>query len=209
MRSHRFLFALCCLLATAAFGKDPVIVGDQLTDDFLKVTLTKPAGWHFQTRTEKRAARSAIDYKNKGWAMMVRQASFFPRIVISKYPEPYAGLNPTFTLDRYPLEEDRFKDGLWVSRANAGLIEYMVFTPIRYVQLPQWVEIAGRKAGHYEAHFELEAKGIPTLEIKRKIWAVGSGGLSVIFVTAVGAQKGPEVADAELQSILDSLRFLP
>jgi len=199
---------LCCALFTGAFGKDPVIAGDNLTDDFLHLTLTKPSTWHFLTFKEKRDARKAVTYKNTKWDTMVKQNSIAPRIVISKYPEPYAGLNPTFTIGRYPLEEYRFKDGLWVAKANSGVINALVFTPILYLQPPIWREVAGKPAGHYEAYFDLEVKGLPTFVLSRRVWAISTP-LAVLFITAVGPQRGPDASEEEFKAILQSLRFTP
>jgi hypothetical protein len=194
------------LVATSAWAKAPVIEGDTLVDDSLYLTVTKPASWHFLTAKEKRDRRSAIAYKNKRWGMMVQQESFPPRIMLAKYPEPYDGVNPTIAIDRYPLGELRFKDGPWIANYDSLWLKRLIFTPIVFTESPAATTLAGREAGYYRALYEMEREHAPALSISRQLWVVASP-ITVIRITAVAAQSGPDACTAEIAAVIASLKF--
>ena len=201
------LFYFFTVLVACLHGASPAIVGSDLSDPDLGITLSKPEAWRFQSSREKRSAQKAVTYKNRSWDMAVKQNSFPARIVISKYPEPYTGLNPTLSIDRYPLGEYRFKDGLWVAQRDLGYIYHMLFTPITTVQPPQWVDLAGKKAGYYHTLFDLEVKALPTFRMDWQAWAVSTR-LCVLVITAVGPQVGPDYSAADFNAIMRSIKFI-
>jgi hypothetical protein len=200
------LCLLLGLLSQPAFADLPKIEGNHLVDDYLHLSVDKPAAWHFLTPKEKRDRRTANRYKNKTWGMWVRQETFPDRIVIAKYPEPHRGLNPTITVDRYPLGELRFKTGLWIAGADLHGLKGVIFTPLVVSDGPRPADLSGKTAGYYRASFDLDLVDGPRLSLRRQVWAVSTA-LSVIYVTAMDAQSGPDFCAAEIDAVIASLKL--
>ncbi len=180
--------------------------GNTLQRPDLHVTITKPPGWRFLTPKEKFDARKAVDYVNKGWDMGTKQETFPARIVIAKYPEPRATLNPTVSIDLYPfgplIQNDAKRAAGWV----LGSYLRHIFTPVEIVADAQWTELAGRKAAYFHIRYSLATKNGGTHVIDEKVWSV-TRGTSAYLIFARGAQSGEDAATAELQAIVQSLRF--
>jgi hypothetical protein len=197
-----FAFIVCPSLAVAAAD---TITGDTLHHTGLHLSVTKPNDWRFQTAKEKRDARYAITYKNKGLDSRIKLNPFPPRIVISKYAEPRKEFNPTVTIDRYPLDNYRFKDGAWVAYQVHHNWQYLldrleIVEPVNRGVLDQKV------TGCYRIRYKLEVKTGGPFLIEERVWAVATG-LMTYLITARGLQEGEDAAVAEIDAIVASIKF--
>lgn len=206
----RSLFALVAVLTTSCVSTQPVQTtsGNELRDTDLHVTVTKPEGWRFQTSKEKRDHRTALPFKNTRWRMMVGQETFPPRIVISKYPEPYVGLNPSVSIDRYPLESARFKTSLWLASSIISDYRSMLFTPYTITSGPLMRTLSDKPAAYFRADYDLELINLPTLKIDERMWIIASA-LDCLIVTVTAPQAASDELTAEIEAILFSLSFDP
>lgn len=202
---RRFIFLVLAAGTILQAAPTQTVEDRTLHDRSFHLSVTRPESWHFQTIPEKRAARTAVEYKNTRWGMMVRQQSVLPAIVISKYAEPYAGLNPAVTIERYPLEEARFKDAVWVANAIITGHRRLLFTPYESTA-PQWTVLDARDAAYYKARYELEVVKLPTMKINQQIWVVATP-LAALVIETTGPQSGPDVSTQEIAEIIRSIRF--
>src|SRR5688572_18294035 len=87
------LLATLAVLASACSTPSPSVdaseitatpAGDTLRHADLRLSVTKPATWHYLTARE----RSTGGHGNRHYHPAVSLAGYPPRIVIAKYPEP-------------------------------------------------------------------------------------------------------------------------
>lgn len=202
-----FLF-FAALLASGLLAAAPTAApgNTEFHDKVIHLSVTRPEAWHFQTPKEKRDSRGAVTYENKRWGMMIRQETFPARMIISKYAEPYAGLNPSVSIDRYPLGDYRFKDSLWIVDRVLGNYRRILFTPFEVVAGPFQTTLAGKPAAYCRTRYELALVGLPPMKIEQQLWAVANG-LEAVIIVATGSQIAPDQSEAEINAIVQSLRF--
>lgn len=197
---HLFRAILLLLLAGCATAPR-----ETLHHAGLHLSVTKPAGWRFQTPKEKRDARHAITYKNAELDRLVKLDAFPPRIVISKYPEPRPEFNPVVTIDRYPLENYRFKDGLWVAYQVMHFWQYLL-DKVDIMEPVHSIAIDGKSGGAYRIRYTLQVKNGGPFAIEERAWAISTG-LMTYLITARGLQQGDDAAVAEIEAIIASIKF--
>jgi hypothetical protein len=200
----RLLAILAFCAALGAHAAENRLEGDALYHGDLNLWVTKPGEWRFLTAKEKRAARSATPFKASEYAMQLRQNPFPPRIVIAKYPEPRADLNPRVEIDRYPLDDARFRNVTWV--ANRILINHqaMLKSP-KVVDPVRWVLLGGQQAGYFRIHFTLAVKKGADHHVDLRVWVVRAG-LMYLVVAAHTAQSGSDTSGPEIDGIVGSIR---
>jgi hypothetical protein len=201
-------FALTFLfLSSFVFAAPDRLAGDTFHHGDLRISVTKPADWRFLTSQEKRAARYANTYKNKEYDSLVKLDSFPPRIVISKYPEPRAGLNPSVSIDRYPLDDLRFTDEIRLAH-RALAVKRTVLNGIEVVEPVRFGVLGGVVGGYFRVRYTLEVRNGSPLRVDERVWVIGTGLMSYL-VKARAVQDGPDAAGPEMEAILSSITFDP
>jgi hypothetical protein len=202
----RRIFIVCfALAATVANARDDIVTGDTLQSPDLRLSVTKPAEWRFLTPKEKRAARDAKPFVNAELAYLIRQNPFPPRIVIARYPEPRVELNPGVSIDRYPLDDYRLKDGLWI----AGRVVHnrqRLLNHVEIVEPTAWRTLGGRAAGYCHIRFTLEMKGAPAYHVDERTWAIASP-LSTFLIIARCSQDDPPEVTQAIDAVIASIHF--
>jgi hypothetical protein len=126
--------------------------------------------------------------------------------VIAKYHEPRVALNPSLSIDLYPLGHEIMNDPLRAARWALEDYEGFIFTPVVVVEPLQLRTVAGRQAGYFHIRFALELKNGPPREIDLRLWAI-TRGTSAYLIKAIDAQGGPDRSVAEIDGMMGSLRF--
>ncbi len=202
----RILLGLFFLCAVGCSSPSKVaLAGDTLHHRDLKLSVTKPETWRYLTSREKRAARHANTYENKLYDSQVKLDAFPPRIVIAKHPEPHRGVNPSVSIDRYPLDDLRFKTSAWL----AGLVlknSLYVFDGVTVAAAMEHTPLDGNPAAALRMRYVLEVKDGPPQAIDEHIWVVATG-ITAYLIVGRCAQDGPEAASDEINSIVASLKF--
>lgn len=179
--------------------------GDTLRHDDLHLSVTKPPTWRYLTPREKRDARHANAYANKRYDSWVKLEAFPPRVSIAKYPEPHRGLNPRVSIDRYPLDDLRFKTSEWLAARMLRSYQYL-FDRVSVETPVVRASIDGKPAATLRVRYALEVKEGPVQLIDEQIWVVATG-ISAYLVSARCAQNGPDAAFDEISAIVSSLHF--
>ena len=182
-----------------------ILTGDTLRYEDLKLSVTKPATWRYLTAKEKRDARTANTYSNKLYDSAVKLEAFPPRIIIAKYPEPHRGLNPHITIDRYPLDDLRFKTSEWLAFRVLRNFEYY-FDGIRPVTPVHQTQINGKPAATFRIRYTLQVKGGPLQEIDEQVWCIATG-ITAYLISGRSAQAGADAEADAIAAVIESLTF--
>ncbi|WP_438480522.1 hypothetical protein [Oleiharenicola lentus] len=177
-------------------------------DRTLRIAVTKPTEWHFLSGKQQRASRHAVEYENKVLDMYLKRYARSSSIVISKYPEPYRGQNPTVIIDLLPLGEERLSDSLRVSELHYTNMRQFLRGEIEVKQLPVLTEIDGKKFGYYRVAYTLGVEKLPPFNFDQRAWFY-SLPLSAVSILALTPQSGDDVSQAEIEAIMASIRFNP
>jgi hypothetical protein len=199
-------FALLLLvLVGCSSASQNTFTGDTLRHENLHLAITKPATWRYLTPKEKRDARHANTYGNKLYDSLVKLEAFPPRIVIAKYSEPHRGINPRVSVDRYPLDDLRFKTSEWLAHRIYRNYQYY-FDGVTFEIPFRQVTIGGKTAMTFRVRYTLEVKDSLPHVIDEQFWVVATG-ITAYLVTGRCASNGPEAAFEEINSVVASLKF--
>lgn len=211
MPRPRFTLLCLCALAIALFPacssspSSPQLAGDTLHYPDLCLSVTKPSTWRFQSPKEKRDARRANTFKNKLYDSEVKLDAFPPRIVISKYPEPHRGLNPHISIDRYPLDDLRFKTNAWLAARIYKNRQYL-FDGVALAEPIQSTLLDGKPTATFRLRYTLQVEDGPPQPVDEHFWVVATG-ITAYLVHARCAPDGPDAALQEIYSTVASLKF--
>lgn len=162
----------------------------------------KPAGWEFVMKVDPAASKALTRLDDEAIDTAAHELGSRPLVVASKYPQPHASLNPTLQVAMRPA--DQFADAS-ASQILSALLEPMraTFADLELVEPVTEAEVSGLPAARFVADYTVAASAgsFPT---RLRMWVVPRG--PVFFVVGMsGAQEGEDAAEAEFQSILDSL----
>jgi len=202
----RFLRATLVLaLALPLMAMTPAEMMNLYNNQTVGIRLVKPASWQFASAEQHAATLENVKLKDSAvaGAMMQRAKSNIPLVIVAKYPEPYADLNPSLKVNVRPYPPELKAGGarLTIEQVLPGMGEAL--KDFKVVTPPTDTTISGIKAARAEFTYTLQTQSgaaIPTLS---KLWLVPRG--DYFFLIGVGLKPNDPATAAELQQIIDTI----
>jgi len=157
------------------------------------------------TAEQNTANFAGIRMEDSQLQQQIQKLASAPLVVMTKYQEPYDGLNPSVKVNRRPLGGLDGSNPVKMVELVKGPLE-RAFKDFAVVDGPSEVQLSGFKAGYMRMQYTLmtgEGKAFPT---SSEIWIVPRG--SFFFMIGVGMSQQPSEADRqELHTILQSIKI--
>jgi hypothetical protein len=199
----RRVAAMVVLLASASAGAGQPATFKNATAGF---EVTKPAGWAFRTAEENQEHLKDMQLADQEFQAAMLKYATAPLVIMTKHPEPFADLNPTFKVNVKPL-------GPLKGTAPDVLLGEMLpqlqkaFEAFTIEQAPTVVDVSGLKAGYVRANYVLKTT-IRTYPATAEIWIVPRG--DYFFMMAAGTRQDEKTGSRdEIQTIIKSIKLRP
>ena len=178
--------------------------GETVDIPTLGLSVIRPARWVTITADQNVRNIRTVQMDDPEFQELAARYATTPVFAISKYPEPYPDLNPSFKINVRPLgglarlaPEDILTAALpTVSRA---------FKDVQVLEGPRSARVSGRKAAYARISYTLRARdlAVPTIS---EIWVVPKG--SIFFMIGGGTRADEKNGSrAEIRRILDGVRI--
>ena len=178
--------------------------GETIDIPTLGLSVTRPVGWVTVTADQNVRNIRSVQMDDPEFQELAARYATTPVFAISKYPEPYPDLNPSFKINVRPLgglarlpPEDILTVALpTFSRA---------FNDVQVLEGPRSTRVSGRKAAYARLSYTLRAEDVPVPTMS-EIWVVPKG--SVFFMIGGGTRADEKNGSrAEIRRILDGVRI--
>jgi hypothetical protein len=169
-------------------------------------SVTTPAGWHVLSEADGEGEQQLKSLKlgSAEQRASLAQYATVPLYAVTKHPEPYNDVNPSFKVNIKPFDELKGKSGVEILVMLVPSIASLL-KDFQIAEAPSEVEVAGVKSGHVRILYTLEAGGhrFPT---SSEMWIVPHG--DHFFMIGAGTRQDEKNGTrAEIQAILDSVRI--
>ena len=197
---------LAVLLFVSAWGSfTHAEQSDVFTSPTAGFKVTKPIGWHYVTAAQNLENLKATKLNDQEFqAAMLRYATA-PLVAMTKFPEPYDDLNPSFKVNIKPFGQLKGKAATDI----IGLILpqfQKAFKDFKLVQPPTEVEIAGIKSGHARINYSLQTPDGSLFPTTSELWIVPRG--DYFFILGAGTRQDEKTGSRkEIANIIRSVKI--
>lgn len=194
----RITFALCLLVLAPIASAD----ADRYENPTLQFVLTKPATWHFMSLQQHRENLERVAFGSEAFKQQVIAQSTSPLVMITRHPEPYAGLNASLKVSVKPF-------GALPTREPVPLLDMILPTlkqqlnGVQVIQAPRATTVAGLPAAHVVLHYTLGATDGDAFATASELWIVPNG--DFFYMIGAGYAQGDADTRAEIAKVVDGL----
>ncbi|MBD9480289.1 hypothetical protein [Pseudoxanthomonas sp. PXM02] len=198
MSVARIAFALWLLVLPPIASAD----ADRYENPTLQFVLTKPATWHFMSLQQHRENLKRVEFESDAFKQQVIAQSTGPLVIITRHPEPYAGLNASLKVSVKPF-------GALPTREPVALVGMILPTlkqqlsGVQVIQEPRATTVAGLPAAHVVLHYTLGATDGDTFATASELWIVPNG--DFFYMIGAGYARGDAETRAEIAKVIDGL----
>lgn len=195
-----FVLVLC---AGAAVAGKP----DVFRNPTAGLQVTKPAAWHYVTAAQNLENIKAVKLKDEEFHAAMQKYAAAPLVAMTRFPEPYEDVNPSFKVNIRPLGPLKGKDpkdliGLFLPQLEKS------FRDFELVQPATSVEVSGIKAAYARINYTMEIPDGRTFPTTSELWIVPRG--DYFFMIGAGTRQDERNGTRkEIQGILKTLRIEP
>ena len=202
---QRFALSLCVVLflcRTSALSR-----GDENTFESRETgfKITKPEGWQFVPAKTYAQNLALPRLRDKDLERVIRSKPNVPFLVIARFPEPYAGLNPSVQI--------LFKtQGELLGQGAPALLTRVVerlkgnFRDFTFVRPVEATTVDGQAASRMVARYTVAASEGKEFITVARMWVVPKGEY-MFTVSMYGPQEGPNTSEKEFDQILQSIKI--
>lgn len=167
--------------------------------------LTKPAAWHFLPQSVVAKNLALPRLREKDLENAIRSKPEMPFLIVTKFKEPYEGLNPSVQVS-FRTQGDLAGKGARVllERSVARLKEN--FADYNEVEKVTETLLDGRPAARMAASYTVRDAAGAEFKTLARMWVVPRGDY-MLTIGTYGPTSGSNVSDKEFQSILDSIKL--
>ena len=187
--------AMVAVLSAPAYGQD------RIENTNAGISLDRPEGWQTATAADVQANRERVRLSDLEFQRAMVTRSALPIIVLMKYPEPLAGLNPSIQITlRQALK------GTPTQLLTSALATMKRgFADLSIVQPVEATTVAGFPAAQVRVSYTLrtDTQSAPVLS---RLWLVPRGSL-MFLIGMSGAQSGPDLCESEFDAVLRSIHI--
>ena len=166
------------------------------------ISLVPPTGWHVTSMQEVLRNRSRVRLPDAELEAGLQRATA-PLFVFSKYPEPYATLNPTVQVVLRPRPASLPASATAMLRIATATLQ-KAFPDFAFVEPIQDAQVSGMRAAYMKATYTLRTADQREHRVLSRTWLVPRG--SFMFLIGMsGAPDGDDVCETEFAAALKSI----
>lgn len=198
-------------LALALLGGIAAHAAEGTPDRFRNTTagfeVIKPAGWHYATAAQNQENLKGVKLSDAELQAALQQYATAPLVVMTKYPEPYADVNPSFKVTLKPFGS--MKGVPPVQLLGAMVPQFQkAFRQVAIVQPPVAVDVAGIRSAYARMHYTMDTQGGPSFALSSELWIVPHG--DYFFMLGAGTRQDEKNGSRrEIAEILNTIRITP
>jgi hypothetical protein len=202
MSYREMVFALALVFTGySAYASDPEVFKNQ-TAGF---QVTKPAEWHYVTAAQNLENIKAAKLTDKEFHAAMLKYATAPLVAMTKFPEPYDDLNPSFKVNVKPYGQLKGQD-------PAQLINLLVpqfknvFKDFDLAQPPTEVIISGIRSAYARMNYTLQISDGRSFPTTSELWIVPHG--EYFFVIGAGTRQDENTGSRkEIAAILETVKI--
>lgn len=167
--------------------------------------VNKPVGWHYVTAAQNLENLKATKLSDKEFQAAMLKYATAPMVAMTKFPEPYDDLNPSFKVNIKPF-------GQLKGKAAKDIISLILpqfqkaFKDFELVQPPTEVEVSGIKSGYVRIHYSLQTPDGKVFPTASELWIVPRG--DYFFVLGAGTRQDERTGSREeIANIIRSVKI--
>lgn len=203
MRSFRvvFLAASFVLVTAPILAADPNVFYNPTAG----LQLTKPAEWSYVTAAQNMDNIKAMKLNDKEFHAAMQKYATAPLVAMTKFPEPFEDVNPSFKVKLKPYGELKGKPPQEI--INLVVPQFQkTFKDFVLVQPPTEVVVSGIKSAYARMNYTMELPDGRTFPTTSELWIVPRG--DYFFMIGAGTrQDGKTGSREEIQSILKTVQI--
>ncbi len=178
---------------------------DVFTSPTAGFKVTKPAGWHYVTAAQNLESLKATKLSDQEFQAAMLKYATAPLVAMTKFPEPYDDLNPSFKVNIKPFGQLKGKAATDI----IGLILpqfQKAFKDYKLVQTPIEVEVSGLKAGYARINYSLQTPDGSLFPTTSELWIVPRG--DYFFILGAGTRQDEKTGSRkEIETIIRSVKI--
>lgn len=193
--------AIALLTAGAVWASEPHV----FTNPTAGLEVTKPAGWHYVAAAQNLNNLKAVNLNDEEFHAAMQKYATAPLVAMTKYPEPYDDLNPSFKANIKPYGQ--LKGMQPVALINLVLPQFRkTFQDFELVQAPVEVDVAGIMSAYARMNYTMQIPDGRTFPTTSELWIVPRG--DYFFMLGAGTRQDEKTGSrSEIQAILKSLKI--
>ena len=167
--------------------------------------LTKPAEWTYMTATQNLENIKAVKLSDEEFHEAMQKYATAPLVAMTKYPEPYDDVNPSFKVNIRPY-------GGLKGKTPEDLINLVVprfqkmFKDFVLVQPPTEAMVSGMKSGYARMNYTMEIPDGRTFPTTSELWIVPRG--DYFFMIGAGTRQDEKTGTREeIRAILETVKI--
>ena len=178
---------------------------DVFTSPTAGFKVTKPVGWHYFTAAQNLENLKATKLNDQEFQAAMLKYATAPLVAMTKFPEPYDDLNPSFKVNIKPfgqLKGQTAKDiiGLMLPQFQKA------FKDFKLVQPPTEVEVSGIKSGYARINYSLQIPDGTVFPTTSELWIVPRG--DYFFILGAGTRQDEKTGSRkEIENIIRSVKI--
>jgi hypothetical protein len=156
------------------------------------ISIVAPSGWHVTSMQQVMRNRSQVRLSDRELDAGLQRATA-PLFVFSKYPEPYATLNPTVQVVLRPHPSSLPASATAMLRIATATLQ-KAFSDFRFVEQIHDTQVSGMRAASMKATYTLRTADKREHRVLSRTWLVPRG--SFMFLIGMsGATEGDDVCE--------------
>ncbi len=196
------LFAVAIALGVGSVHANEPEVFNNPTAGFQVV---KPAEWHFMTAAQNMENIKAMKLSDEEFHAAMQKYATAPLVAMTKFPEPYEDVNPSFKVNLKPYGQLKGKKPAELSDLILPQFK-RVLKDFELAQPPIDVSVSGIKSAYARMNYTMEIPDGTSFPITSELWIVPHG--DYFFVIGAGTRKDERTGSRkEIKAILETVKI--
>jgi len=195
------------ILFIALFGNNHSYA-DQ-SDVFISPTVgfevTKPTDWHYITAAQVLENIKAINLNDEKFHEAMQKYTTAPLVAMTKFPEPYEDVNPSFKVNIKPYGQLKGKSPAELINLVASQIQ-KTFNDFDLVQPPIEIDVSGIKSAYARMNYTMQLSNGNSFPTTSELWIVPWG--DYFFMVGAGTRQDEKTGSRkEIAAILSTVKI--
>jgi hypothetical protein len=167
--------------------------------------ITKPADWHYTTVAENLENIKAMKLNDKKFHEAMQKYATAPLVAMTKFPEPYDDINPSFKVNIKPYGQLKEKSPTELINLVIPQFQKML-NDFELVQPPIEVDVSGIKSAYARMNYIMQIPDGNSFLITSEIWIVPRS--DYFFMLGAGTRQDEKTGSRkEIAAILDTVKI--
>lgn len=174
------------LAAAAATPAQAAPAPERFRNDAAGFEVTKPADWHFATAAQNLENLKGVKLSDAELQAALQKYATAPLVIMTRYPEPYADVNPSFKVTLKPFGPMKGVPPVQLLGAMVPQFQKS-FRNVEVVQPPVEVEVAGIRSAYARMNYTMDTQGGQAFALTSELWIVPHG--DYFFMLGAGTRQ--------------------